>query len=490
MPGIADILDNLQPKERQRLIALYEAAEKKLSDIALHPSGRTTGSQQWRSAAALQRLGDVDKIIQHLKQETAEFVSAAVPAAARAGANAARNDVRRINESSVLRVVGRSQAEESTVGTFNVSNHDAVRVIARDMAGDLTKATDSMGATSKRLLRQTSQAKLSEDDIDELIAGRLLGGDRAETNSLLRDALVRAHNGNLVEVTDRNGDVRHYRAGPYAKMVVRTKTAEAITQGNILQYQREGIDLIVIDGRVSENPCTEFLGKVYSIAGDHPKYPALNSLPGGGPPFHPNCSKGIAAFIEELSNETQQAAAEPEPETAQIAEQWKEQPSKAARTYRDLQRRQAAQQRMKGINRGAGRKQRTNEMDDPDFQERQLRDMGVGQVSLGGRADIGAPLVKAAQKILSSGGELPRKIVVDAAPLHGDPGGYDASTGTVYLNPGLTTKRMADLSAKKGPSGGGIWSSSNELHVVLHEFSPPRTSSTARRRRLSCAQAA
>lgn len=29
-------------------------------------------------------------------------------------------------------------------------------------------------------------------------------------------------------------------------------------------------------------------------------YPALAGLPGGGPPFHPNCSKGTAAYVPEL----------------------------------------------------------------------------------------------------------------------------------------------------------------------------------------------
>src|SRR5207248_2252057 len=35
------------------------------------------------------------------------------------------------------------------------------------------------------------------------------------------------------------------------------------------------------------------------------KYPAYASLPGGGPPFHPNCSKSTAPFIEALASKEQ-----------------------------------------------------------------------------------------------------------------------------------------------------------------------------------------
>ena len=71
-----------------------------------------------------------------------------------------------------------------------------------------------------------------------------------------------------------------------------------------------GIHLVAIVGLISKNFCTAYLGQVFSLDGNSSDYPPLSSLPSGGPPFHPNCSKSTRAFVVELASEKQLTAAD------------------------------------------------------------------------------------------------------------------------------------------------------------------------------------
>lgn len=65
-------------------------------------------------------------------------------------------------------------------------------------------------------------------------------------------------------------------------------------------------DLVQITGAVSLNFCTRYLGLVVSIDGARDGYPSIDELPGGGPPFHPLCSKGTTVYIEQLVSKGRQ----------------------------------------------------------------------------------------------------------------------------------------------------------------------------------------
>jgi hypothetical protein len=162
----------------------------------------------------------------------------------------------------------------------------------------------------------------------------------------LRDELRRVNKGNIVTITDRNGKPIHFTAQHYAGMVVRTKTREAVVTARNERFTQLGIDTVAIIGRLSDNFCTAFLGQVYSISGKHPKYPALSSLPGGGPPFHPNCSKGVRPFIEALATPGQTKAAEPSPAANRLIGKT---PAQAQKMFKDLQLRAEASGRVKGL---------------------------------------------------------------------------------------------------------------------------------------------
>ena len=94
--------------------------------------------------------------------------------------------------------------------------------------------------------------------------------------------------------------------GKYAELVARTKTREAVTRGSINRYIEAGQDLVIITNHGTDcEVCKFFEGKVFSISGTHPKYPPIDQLLNGGPPFHPNCLHNIAPFVEDLASETE-----------------------------------------------------------------------------------------------------------------------------------------------------------------------------------------
>lgn len=229
---------------------------------------------------------------------------------------------------------------------------------------------------------------------------------------------------------------------------------------------------MVIDGRISNNPCTAFLGKVFSLKPGHPVYPALSSIQGGGPPFHPNCTKGISAYIPELASSAQAKAAIPDADTAAIAKAGAN--TQAGRKlYQDLQLRQQTEGRLQGIVPQAGRKIQTTSTDDPKFQEQLIRDMGVEAVHLAGRADIGALVVKGLQQAKAAGMTLPAAVqverVIDRRTGRPSPDTVAQADGrTMIINSDCPDWRDMRKAVREAHDG-KVYSSSDPRHPVFHE---------------------
>jgi hypothetical protein len=95
---------------------------------------------------------------------------------------------------------------------------------------------------------------------------------------------------------------RKYRADKYAEMVARTKTAEATSVGTANRLLEEGYDLTMVSAHGATDGCAFYEGKIFSISGTDTRYPSLQELPNGGPPFHPNCKHRLVPFVEELAS--------------------------------------------------------------------------------------------------------------------------------------------------------------------------------------------
>jgi cell division septum initiation protein DivIVA len=329
------------PQPADILASYYADAEARLRELILHPTGRTDRARAFSQARASALLAEIRRIQRQLKIDAAAVTGPALADAYRTG---------RAEASEQLAEAGVAAPGEPFKGSFNSVDRESLEVVARDTAGDLNRAADGMADFAAQTLRATQQQQLSETDINRIIATGIISGDPSATQREVRDALIKAHKGNLVTAGGRT-----FEAAYYAKMVVVTKTRQAVTLGALNRFRAANILLVAITGKLSKNFCTAFLEKVFYIGdGQHPKYPHYSTLPGGGPPFHPNCSKGVRAFIEPLAGAKQIEAARGAPDAdlllRPVAESGAPSPAltparrqsvtDAQRTYKDLQIRQ------------------------------------------------------------------------------------------------------------------------------------------------------
>lgn len=136
------------------------------------------------------------------------------------------------------------------------------------------------------LLRITQQALLSESLIEATIAGSLeLGnlriGVKAIEGQLWQSLAEAAENKRFVQA----GKYK-YRPEYYAELVGRTKFHQAQSQAAIVQANNYGTDLVQISSHNTRTTiCLDFEGKIFSLSGKDPRFPAFTFAP----PFHPNC---------------------------------------------------------------------------------------------------------------------------------------------------------------------------------------------------------
>lgn len=320
--------------EAGKLLGSYFAdASKRLAAIVRKPPGGTAAGREFRQARAAGQIAQVDSILVGLKRQASGWVGKNLSSSYRDG-----------------RARGAKQAEEAGVrvarsglaGDFGVIDQRALVVLARDTAGDLNKAADSIGSAAKTVLRHTAQEAIPESKINQILAGGIIEGKPRDTIRLLKEELE-AVVGGTVTIQGKNGPIE-FDVGYYAEMVVRTKTREAVETARHNRLAELGIDLVVVTGKVSNSFCTAYLGKIFSLSGKHPKYPALASLPSGGPPFHPNCSKSTRPFVEELARDDQINDGAPGGDVAKLVGV---DAATAQKRFKDLQIRQQVEDRFK-----------------------------------------------------------------------------------------------------------------------------------------------
>jgi hypothetical protein len=274
-----------------KIAQIYQDAAKRLRETVIAPPGSTDSAREFNQARAAQLLNRVNAEVSKLKGQATQLAGEALTDAIKKGT--AIGDAQAT--AAGLRPAGHLS------GDFSVINHDAVRVLAQDTVGDLHKAADSMGKTAASALRRMAATGVTNAQVNDILAGKaVIEGQPAAAIRALRDELQKVH-GETVVIQGKNGPIE-FDTGYYAKLVAVTKTREAVVKGTNDRLQQRGIDLVKIVGRNSVHFCTAFLGHVYSLSGTSDKYPALSSLPNGGPPFHPQCSKSTAPFIEGLSS--------------------------------------------------------------------------------------------------------------------------------------------------------------------------------------------
>jgi len=288
-------IDPDHPDQRlvKELVDRYEASAKRLREQLIHPSGTTDRARQWNRSRAASTLSQVEQEIASLKRDIADWTGRSISHSMKQGITVADQQAKE---------AGIRPSDSPIEGSFNLVDRRAVEVLAKDTVRDLYHAADSMQRQAGTALRRMAATGVTNGEVNHILTGGIIEGQPARAIRELRDSLQKVY-GDKVTIIDKNGQPIEFDSGYYAKLVATTKTREAVVTARHARLQDHGLDLVVIIGKVSKNFCTAYLGKVFSLSGKSDKYPPLSSLPGGGPPFHVQCSKGTAPFVEALADQ-------------------------------------------------------------------------------------------------------------------------------------------------------------------------------------------
>ncbi len=280
--------------------------------LSVDPSRRGPGFSAARSIELAERI---NARLARLGVEAKTAVAGAAEASMLAGVREARRQ---------LDALGVARASELTGASFSTAavNHDAVEAIANDTLARLQAAAGDHAARAQTLFRSLSAGTLSttggEAAVNRAIARGIITGNPSTADRAIRN-LFRAPGGapgGLEESYRKLGNKQIVVGGwtgsvrAYAATLVRTRTREATVQARHEAGLRAEIDLVQIVGGTSANFCTRFLGLVCSLTGRTPGYRVYSSLPNGGAPFHPNCSKGTVFYVVDLVSDYRIKAAQ------------------------------------------------------------------------------------------------------------------------------------------------------------------------------------
>lgn len=268
------------------LINLYKGTYKRLIKDIIDSSdaGKINMARVMaRINAELESLGvDVDKWV---RREMAQYYLD--------GANIAQQDLRALGVD-----ITKSQG-------FAVINKEAIKALTSDVG---TAFAESMTAISRSARASLSDAV--KNQIRMTIAEGKLTGDARKMISAAVEKNLR-ENG-LSALRDRAG--KEWSFENYARMLVRTKGAEARNQGLANRMLASGYDLVQVSDHNSEHQaCADLEGEVLSLTGNTPKgtelpgdivvWGSLEEAQVHGL-FHPNCEHAINIIVPELAEKT------------------------------------------------------------------------------------------------------------------------------------------------------------------------------------------
>lgn len=282
---------------------VYQAVtDRIIADVTDFAARHGTSSQEFKRARAAQLVRRFDDHLRQFSRAVQRPVDAASASSYTLGLR---------QGASQLRAMGVRAAGAPVQGSFTVVDADAIETLARDIVTASVRAADNLAETARSVTRAIASADIADADVSRAIARGIAGGDprtaMREVRELFRapgdeDSFRRLGN-RTIQVGGATMKVRNY-----AEMLVRTRTREAVVHARHETLKRNGVDLVIITGRVSKNFCTRYLGLICSLGGGSSEHPPLSSLPGGGPPFHPNCSKGTRPYIEHLASDDDREA--------------------------------------------------------------------------------------------------------------------------------------------------------------------------------------
>lgn len=278
---------------------VYQAVtDRIIGDVVNFTEKHGTGSQEFKRARAAQLTRRMDEHLRQFSRAVRRPVDAASKSSYTLGLRQGTSQLKQMG----VRVAGAAPVQ----GSFTALDTGAIETLARDIVIASTKAVDDLAETAKRVTRAIASKHIADADVSRAIARGIASGDPKtairEVRELFREPgseeSFRRLGSRTIQVGGATMKIRNY-----AEMLVRTRTREAVVHARHETLKRNGVELVIITGRVSQYFCTRYLGLICSLGRGSSEHPPLSSLPGGGPPFHPNCSKGTRPYIEHLASD-------------------------------------------------------------------------------------------------------------------------------------------------------------------------------------------
>ena len=261
------------------LIKRYEEAEAEIrAEIEKEPQG----SQREYSERLLARI---TIILSGLYAATEAWSDRNVPRIYNEGVQQAQRGV-----NAQYKAAGKKPPD---IGKSTSADFDAVSILQRNLNADLTNAVDHVG-------------RMMEDEIRQ-------AGLQASLEKVSSGQTVKQMQRNLIKTLEEKGiaAIEYMRGGTkcymsldtYAELVARSIVHEAQNTANINLGVRIGNDLVKMSSHFGSCPiCEPYQGRVFSVSGNDPNYPALYDTPWSSAyqNFHPHCRHILTQYIEEL----------------------------------------------------------------------------------------------------------------------------------------------------------------------------------------------
>jgi len=279
------------------LVSQYRLSLLELKDRARQVLLRDKRKLTYGAKRARLLVAEVEALLDQLDANSAEWIAENIP---------------RFYKSGIKRATV-AMDEVGFSGEFvsqPILHQEAIAVLVNDIQDDLLAATEHARRGFRRVLMK-SQLSLATDRAmsAEIVRGVIAGKARREVSKGIGERLMEEYGTPTIRVGSKT-----YAIDDYAELVARTRTKEAHTAGTINRTIEAGHDLVMISAHGAKDGCSYYEGKVFSISGTDERYPPLNSIPRGGPPFHPNCRHSTMPFVEDLATgaETRRAKGVPD----------------------------------------------------------------------------------------------------------------------------------------------------------------------------------
>lgn len=263
-----------QPEYVRELISVYRQAESSLIYIISIKQAR--GNVYHYQQALLKQ---VQTEIQHLEKESTQWANKTIPTQYRAGVTSAVSDL----AEKGIHIPG--------IDAFAQLHNRAIHMIVQNTIGDLSDANHFVGRQFNDAIRAAGlhvigQALATGQSVDEI------------QQSLMQKLSAEGING----IKDKRG--RMISLDAYAETVARSTTREAHNRAKMNHLTANGYDLVQMSEHAGSCAvCAPLQGRVYSISGTSPDYPALDIAFGAGyANIHPNCRHVLVPYIPELAD--------------------------------------------------------------------------------------------------------------------------------------------------------------------------------------------